>query len=76
MSKKIRSAAGVLGRDEVDLLEDADRPQREIFKVADGRGDHVEGAGHARYRASTGAGRRILSFPRGVAREIDRLSGR
>jgi len=44
-------AARVLGGDEVDLAEDAQRPQGHVLQVADRGGDDVEGPG--RHRTST-----------------------
>ena len=44
-------AARVLGGDEIDLAEDAQRPQGHVLQVADRGGDDVEGPG--RHRTST-----------------------
>jgi uncharacterized protein (DUF885 family) len=46
--KQSRRPASVLSRDEGNLAENSQGAQRDIFKVADGSGDHIQDAGHAR----------------------------
>ena len=53
MLKQSRRPAGVLSRDEGDLAENPEGAQRDIFEVADGSGDHIQDAGHARGADST-----------------------
>ena len=53
MLKQARRPAGVFRRDDRDLAEDPERAQRDIFQVADGSGDHIQDAGHARGADST-----------------------
>ena len=51
--KEPRRPAGILRRDQGDFAQNAEGPQRDIFEVADGSGDHIEDAGHARGADST-----------------------
>ena len=51
--KESRRPAGVLSRDEGNLAENSEGAQRDIFQVADGSGDHIQDAGHARGADST-----------------------
>src|SRR5258708_21992336 len=51
--KQSRRPASVLSRDEGNVAEDAQGAQGDIFKVADGSGDHIQDAGHARGADST-----------------------
>src|SRR5258708_11197106 len=51
--KQSRRPASVLSRDEGNVAEDAQGAQGDIFQVADGSGDHVQNAGHARGADST-----------------------
>ena len=51
--KKPRRPAGVLSRDEGDFAKNSEGAQRDIFEVADGSGDHIQDAGHARGADST-----------------------
>src|SRR5262249_59407823 len=44
----MRGAPGVFGGDDGDLAEYPQRPQRDVFEVADRRGDHEQRAGHWR----------------------------
>ena len=53
MLEKLGGPAGILGRDERHFAEDPQGAQRHILEVADGRGDHIEDAGHARGADST-----------------------
>ncbi len=53
MLKQPRSPASVLRRDEGDIAKDSESAQRDIFEVADGSGDHIQDAGHARGADST-----------------------
>jgi uncharacterized protein (DUF885 family) len=46
--EELRGPSGVFGRDDGNLPEDPQSAQRDIFEVADGCGDHVQDAGHAR----------------------------
>src|SRR5260221_713919 len=48
-----RRPAGVLSRDEGNFAERPQGAQRNIFQVADGSGDHIQNAGHARGADST-----------------------
>ena len=38
--------AGVFCRNQVNFFEDTQRPEGDVFQVADGRGDNVERTGH------------------------------
>ena len=51
--KQSRRPAGVLSRDEGNLAENSEGAQCDIFQVADGSGDHIQDAGHARGADST-----------------------
>src|SRR5258708_18021227 len=51
--KQSRRPASVLSRDEGNVAEDAQGAQGDIFQVADGSGDHIQNAGHARGADST-----------------------
>ena len=51
--KKPRRPACVLSRDEGNFAENSQGAQRDIFEVADGSGDHIQDAGHARGADST-----------------------
>ena len=46
--KQSRRPASVLSRDEGNLAKNSEGAQRDIFQVADGSGDHIQDAGHAR----------------------------
>src|SRR5690606_4206411 len=41
-------ATGVFGRDESNLAQNPERAERDILQIPDGRGHHVEDAGHWR----------------------------
>jgi hypothetical protein len=43
MAEELESLACVLAGDQIDLFEDAEGAQSDVFEVADGRGDQVEG---------------------------------
>src|SRR5215471_5991365 len=51
--EELRGPACILGRNQRDFAEDPQGPQRDIFEVADRRGDHVQNASHARGADST-----------------------
>ena len=51
--KKPGGPASILGCDDGDVAKDPEGAQRDIFEVADGRGDHIQNAGHARGADST-----------------------
>ena len=42
MGKKLAGMPGILGGDQVHLLEDADGPEGDVLQVADGGGDDVK----------------------------------
>jgi hypothetical protein len=44
--EQVASAAGIFRGDQVDLLQDSEGAQRDVFQVADGRGDQEERSGH------------------------------
>ena len=44
--KKPSCSARIFGGDQVDGSQDSQRPQRDVLKVADRRGDHEQRAGH------------------------------
>ena len=43
MAEQLESLARILAGDQVDFFEDAKGAQSDVFEVADGRGDQVEG---------------------------------
>jgi len=51
--EKLRGPACIFGRNQRDFAEDPEGPQRDIFEVANRRGDHVENASHTRGADST-----------------------
>ena len=51
--KQPAGPASILSRDQGDLAQNSEGPQGDIFEVADGRGDHIQDAGHARGADST-----------------------
>ena len=44
--EQLGGATGVLGRNQVDLAQRPERPERHILEVPDWGGDDEEGAGH------------------------------
>ena len=46
VGEQLGGAPRVFGGDEIDLAQRAQRPERQVLEVADGRGDDEEGAGH------------------------------
>jgi len=51
--EQTRRPASIFRRDEGNFAEDSQGAQRDIFQVADGSGDHIQDAGHARGANST-----------------------
>jgi hypothetical protein len=43
MAEELQSLACVLAGDQIDFFEDAEGAQSDVFQVADGGGDEVEG---------------------------------
>src|SRR5512135_2931897 len=62
MTQKFQRVSRILGCHDIDLPEYAERPERDVFEVAYGRGDHVEDA--FRHAAPTGPRREedVLRF--------------
>ena len=48
--QQLRGPARVFGRDDCNLAQDAQRPHRNVFEVADGCGDHEQRAAHVKGR--------------------------
>ena len=46
--EQVRGAARILSGDERDLAQHPQRPESDVFEVADWRGDHEQRAGHER----------------------------
>lgn len=46
MRQQPSRAPRILRSDEVDLPEHTQRPERDVFEIADGRGDEEERTGH------------------------------
>jgi hypothetical protein len=47
MLQETAGRSGVLTGNEIDLLENANSAESDVFQIADGRGDHVERSGHS-----------------------------
>ena len=46
VGEELRRPPGVFGRDHVHFLQRPQRAERQVFQIADGRGDDEQGAGH------------------------------